>query len=248
MGFWNWRTGLVVKPRFSAVSYAGYQHGLLAVVEDNRLGYLSPAGRYVWREAPKTSRPLNVDYMSRTSYHVASAPLRRYAGVGGWGRSDNTARLGQPPVAGAPALQVAVAPKPEANALAAGVSGHRVTITNATADTVVFDAQDSRLYMNLQAQDARGRWRDIEYVPSSWCGNSYHQVFLAPGQYWQLTVPAYAGAQPTQLRVRLLRRRSAASRQPEAVYSNSFAGSVNPAQFWRQEGYTPQGIMDPYNN
>lgn len=248
MGFWNWRTGLVVKPRFSAVSYAGYQHGLLAVVEDNRLGYLSPAGRYVWREAPKTSRPLNVDYMSRTSYHVASVPLRRYAGVGGWGRSDNPARLGQPPVAGAPALQVAVAPKPEANALATGVSGHRVTITNTSPDTVVFDAQDSRLYMNLQAQDARGRWRDIEYVPSSWCGNSYHQVFLAPGQYWQLTVPAYSGAQPTQLRVRLLRRKSAASRQPEAVYSNSFAGGVNPAQFWRQEGYVPQSIMDPYNN
>ena len=30
------------------------------------------------------------------------------------------------------------------------------------------------------------------------------------------------------------------------IYSNEFQGSINPAQFWRKRGYTPQGLMDPY--
>ena len=249
MGFWNWRTGLLIEPRFSAIDPAGYQHGLLAVIEDRRLGYLSAAGRYVWREAPATSAPLNLDHLRRSTYYVASPPLRRYASMGGWGSSGNLPHPAQPPLRPGPALRVAVAAQATADGLAPGISGHRVEVANPTADTVVFDAQDSRLYMAVQAQDTRGRWRDIEHIPSSFCGNSYHQVFLAPGQYWQLTVPAYTGEQPTRLRVRLTQRRTRTARQPTiTVYSNSFAGSVNPAQFWRQQQYSPQGIMDPYLN
>jgi hypothetical protein len=92
MGFWNWRTGFVLKPRFSAIAPAGYQHGLLAIVEDHRLGYLSPAGHYVWREAPKTSAPLNIDCQRRSFYTVASLPLPRYRGVSGWAPSGNVAK------------------------------------------------------------------------------------------------------------------------------------------------------------
>jgi hypothetical protein len=244
-GFWNWRTGLLVKPRFSSISYAGYQHGLLAVVEDDRLGYLSPAGRYVWRAAPAASAPLNLDFMRRGVYPVASAPLRRYAGYGGWGRSSNLAKPIGNQVSAPHSLAVQVATQAAPGAFEAH-HGHALTITNASADTVVFDAQDSSLALTLQARDAQGAWHDIEYTPSSWCGNSYHQVFLAPGQYWQLTVPAYSGEFATRLRAKLLHCQAAGSRKQVAVYSNEFAGSVNPAQFWRSQGHSPQGIMDPY--
>jgi hypothetical protein len=251
VGFWNWRTGLLVRPRFSSVSAAGYQHGLLAVVEDQRLGYLSAAGRYVWREAPQTSAPLNLDYQRRSFYSVASPPLRRYAGVGGWAPSGNLPK----PVAGQSfpprALTVRVGPRSLPNALAPALDGYSLNIANTTADTVVFDAQDSSLYLTVQAQDARGRWRDIEYIPSSFCGNSYHQVFLAPGRYWQLTVPAYRGELATRLRAKLLLRyRNHPTRpaQQQVVYSNEVAGSVNPAQFWHRQGYNSQGLMDPYLN
>ncbi|MGI4872803.1 MAG: WG repeat-containing protein [Janthinobacterium lividum] len=248
-GFWNWRTGLLLKPRFSSISQAGYQHGLLAVVEDHRLGYLSPAGRYVWREAAKTSAPLNLDYMRRSYYYAASPSLRRYAGAGGWGASGTMPHVAPLLLMATSAISVSVAPQATADAFAPGAEGHRVAITNSTADTVVFDAQDSRLYMAVQALNAQGQWHDIEYIPSSFCGNSYHQVFLAPGQYWQLTVPAYTGQQPTLLRVRVRHRHTPTSRRESVtVYSNSFVGSVNPAQFWRKPGYSPQDIMDPYNN
>ncbi|GAB3634832.1 hypothetical protein GCM10027422_04220 [Hymenobacter arcticus] len=247
LGFWNWRTGLLVQSRFSTISYAGYQHGLLAVVEDDRLGYLSLAGHYVWRAAPAASAPLNLDFKRRGSYPVASAPLRRYAGFGGWGRLNNLAKLAAKQTLTSRALVVQVTTRVTPGAFEMH-DGHALTIANTSADTVVFDAQDSSLALTVQARDAQGKWRDIEYTPSSWCGNSYHQVFLAPGRYWQLMVPAYSGELPTQLRARLLHRPAGGARKQVAVYSNEFAGSVNPAQFWRLPGYSPQGIMDPYLN
>jgi hypothetical protein len=246
LGFWNWRTGLLVKARFATISPVGYQHGLLAVLEDNRLGYLSTAGRYVWRQAPGAARPLNIDYMRRSFYPVASPSLARYEALGGWGRSGNLPKRVTPRQFPAHLFCVQAAPAFTPSASTAQPVVHKLFIANTTADTVVCDAQDSSLPLVVQAKNARGQWQDIEYTPSSWCGNSYHQVFLAPGRYWQVAVPAYTGEFATQLRAKLLVRQSA--KQPRVVYSNSFAGSVNPAQFWRVAGYSPQGIMDPYEN
>ncbi len=249
MGFWNWRTGLLIRKRFSAISYAGYQHGLLPVVEGDRLGYLSPQGRYVWRAKPMLSMPLNLDFMRRASYPVASVPLRRYAGAGGWGESDNQSKPIGTRSFIAHTLGVQVSQRATPGTFGKRYHGHELTIANTTADTVVFDVQNSSLSLTIQAQDKQGQWRDIEYSPSSWCGNSYHQVFLAPSQYWQLTVPAYTGEFPTRLRARLLHHRKEGTRSQQViVYSNSFAGSINPAQFWRYQRYSPQGIMDPYLN
>ena len=249
MGFWNWRTGLLVRERFSTISYTGYQHGLLPVLEDDRLGYLSPQGRYVWRATPTPSTQLNIDFMRRGIYPVASAPLQRYGGAGGWGQAVNQSKPIGTRCFTAHTLGVQVAQQAIPGTFGKRYHGYALTIANTTADTVVFDAQDSSLSLTIQAQDRQGQWRDIEYSPNSWCGNSYHQVFLAPGQYWQLPVPAYAGEFPTQLRARLLHRHRRGTRSQQViVYSNSFAGSVNPAQFWRPQSYSPQGIIDPYLN
>ena len=40
-------------------------------------------------------------------------------------------------------------------------------------------------------------------MPRSWCGNSYHTIFLEPGECWEVAAPRYAGAEPTELRFRL---------------------------------------------
>lgn len=45
-------------------------------------------------------------------------------------------------------------------------------VVNNTTNKITFNAQDSRLYMKMQAKDSAGEWKDIEYLPSSWCGNS----------------------------------------------------------------------------
>lgn len=124
--------------------------------------------------------------------------------------------------------------------------GLKVHVSNFGVDSFFFDAQDSRLYMKVQALDSGGRWRDIEYLPNSWCGNSYHEVFLGPGEYWLFAIPEYEGAIKTKIRIEL-RYKLHAGRSPDLyLYSNTVEAGINPAQFWRKEGYTPRGIMDPY--
>jgi hypothetical protein len=42
-------------------------------------------------------------------------------------------------------------------------------------------------------------------------------------------------------------KRGSGDRRELAQFSDEFPGGVNPAQFWRRPGYSPTGIMDPYN-
>ncbi|SDK40039.1 hypothetical protein SAMN05421823_102645 [Catalinimonas alkaloidigena] len=117
--------------------------------------------------------------------------------------------------------------------------GHRVYLGNRTDTLTAFEASDSRLSIVTEAfyQD---RWQPIEYLPSSWCGNSYHRVFLKPDQYWSFVMPAYNGPIPVSLRLKVQ------VDQHTVLYSNEFSGSVTPEQFTTKEGHTPLDIMDPY--
>jgi WG containing repeat len=112
-------------------------------------------------------------------------------------------------------------------------------------DTIHFHAQDSRLYMKTQAMDRQGKWQDIEHLYSSWCGNSYHELSLPPGQYWSFTAPVYAGDIPVKMRIALTWQRDRnGSREPAEVYSPVFEGKVNPAQFWRKPDFHADNIMN----
>src|SRR5206468_8327520 len=46
--------------------------------------------------------------------------------------------------------------------------GMRLLLVNATKDRVAFPASDSRLSIVQEAKDAKGEWKPIEYLPSSW--------------------------------------------------------------------------------
>ena len=249
-GYWDLTTGLIVPPRFQSIN-AHYRNGVLPVELDHCSAYLNRTGQLLWQQPIATphARYLNMDQLNRATYGAASPNLRRYRGAGGWGRADNQPKRlpGAPITPGQ--LRVSVAAQ-TADTLYAGLfTGHRLCISNATSDTVVFDAQDSMLDLVLQTRDPTGNWRDIEYLPSSFCGNSYHTLFLAPGQYWQLAVPAYTGSQPTHLRAKLTPRYARNGQIPRVWYSNEFTGSVNLAQFWRKRGYAfSNDIMNPYLN
>lgn len=116
----------------------------------------------------------------------------------------------------------------------------RLVLVNTTGETIAFDASDSRLSIIQQAKDADGNWQPIEYLPQSWCGNSYHQVFLPAGEFWSFAAPRYEGEIKTTLRFVLLE-----NGEPVLI-SNEFEGSVNAAQFSEPQPYNPKGIMDPY--
>ena len=144
------------------------------------------------------------------------------------------------------------------------IKGMIVFVANATGDTIRFNAQDSRLYMKMQAIDPKGVWRDIEYIPNSWCGNSYHHLDLPENHYWTFVAPVYEGNFPTRLRIELKYVDPAENikgavkkiggldwsyrnKKELLLYSNEFEGSVNVAQFWRRPTYQANGIMDSYN-
>lgn len=198
-------------------------------------------------QPPSTVKPLNIHYKNRGHFYASSAPLQSTAGFGGWADSDN---LYQPvrnqPQGMGNKLIVLLKPE-ERHTLADKFSGFAAYVINTTNDTIFFQAQDSRLNMKLQAQDKKGEWRDIEYLPNSWCGNSYHHVYLPARYQWMFTVPEYTGTLKTKLRA-ILGYKLEMDAEEQWLYSNEIDGSVNPGQFTRMPKYTPNGLMDPYNN
>ena len=101
--------------------------------------------------------------------------------------------------------------------------GFRLLLINRTKTEVAFPACSSRLPVICEARDDDGRWMPIEYLPWSSCGNSYHEVFLPAGHYWEFAAPTYSGTTKTKLRFKL------ETKQP--IYSNEFDGFVSALQF-----------------
>ncbi|MBX2844903.1 MAG: hypothetical protein KTR13_01725 [Saprospiraceae bacterium] len=189
--------------------------------------------------------PMNINHMNR-GYFYASAPVvKQYAGFGGWGGSDNEYKpFPQEQAFEENRLSIQI----DTSSIVSfyGYKGYQLIISNATTDTLFFDAQDSRLDMIIQARNKFGIWQDIEYLSNSWCGNSYHTLYLPEQHYWAFRVPKYEGKQKTKLRAKLLYK-TKPSGKAQVMYSHTFLGSVNKGQFSKKKPYTPRGIMDPYD-
>ena len=112
-------------------------------------------------------------------------------------------------------------------------------LANDTGRRIAFPASDSRLSIVREALDPEGVWKPVEYLPSSWCGNSYHRVFLTDGKIWSFVAPVYRGSFETRMRFRL-------RAEDGQIYSNEFAGSVNLDQFSVRQGHEATSLMDPY--
>jgi hypothetical protein len=100
-------------------------------------------------------------------------------------------------------------------------SGYRVRLVNTSGQVVPFHAVDGRLLIVQQALDQDGKWRNVEKLPTSWCGNSYHKVMLDRHQYWQFDVPQYEGKDQTQIRYMLVIRGQG------GIISNAIEGRVS---------------------
>lgn len=128
----------------------------------------------------------------------------------------------------------------------------KVYVANHGDSACQMDAQDLRLYLVMEARrNEREEWTPIELLPNSWCGNSYHAVDLPARSYWSFSVERYKGDTPVECRMKLTIRtgsdpETAEGSRPRIIYSNVFQLSINPAQFWRNETYTPTNVMDPH--
>lgn len=251
---------VIVQPSFQYFDHNGFVNGLLKTWIDYRVTYFNTEGKFVWQQANQsTIHAMNIDYMQRCYFSVSHANTghpSRY----GVGPEEITSKHTFTPQQ----VSVTVAPDDTVH-LDNTFVGMKVFVANTTTDTIVFNAQDGVLYMTTQALGEDGKWKDIDFMPHSWCGNSYHSVALMGNHYWPLEMPRYEGSFQTKLRLELtyvnpsdttsdylsksykLDGRSRRQANSIKVYSNIFDGSVNPGQFWRKVVHQSQGIMDPYD-
>jgi len=103
------------------------------------------------------------------------------------------------------------------------IEGFTVYIINHTDTLVGLPAQDSRLHVTRQVF-LKNKWRDIEYLISSGCGNSYHTVFAKPNEYWKFVAPCLKGNLKANFRFKLIMAKNI------SIYSNEFSGRFNRKQ------------------
>ncbi|MDC8004894.1 WG repeat-containing protein [Aureisphaera galaxeae] len=248
-GIWNWKTDLLIPPKFYNMDTL--VEGEIWMVEyDGKLAYINNKGKEIWQQkgTTKTSKRLNIDYMNR-GYFIASSPTdEELSQFGGWAGSSNKFKRATKKL-GLPENGFNIVVRPEEKSDYYSFEGMKLYLSNNTQDTLFFSAQDSRIYMVLQAKDLEGNWKDIEFLPNSWCGNSYHYLFLPKEHFWEFNIPKYEGAIKTTLRAKLTDWYTSRNfeNQERALYSNEFEGTINPAQLWSKRPYTPTGIMDPYD-
>lgn len=104
--------------------------------------------------------------------------------------------------------------------------GFALRVINRSGDTVRFTACDSKLLLVREALADDGTWKEIESPPIAICGNSFHRVFLEPGEYWEFPAREYDGETKTKLRFRL----DQGGGRP-VIYSDEFEGRINAGQF-----------------
>lgn len=191
---------------------------------------------------PAYAHPLNIGFMMRGYFYAGST---RSEGLGGNARSDNLPRpiseLRDVLTASDGLHVLALVDQPRT--FAGKYDGFRVIVANASHKPLMFNAQDSRLAIVQEALDPHATWQPIEYLPSSWCGNSYHRLELPARSYWEFTAPHYDGDFTTRLRIRV---QIDDGDDTHFTYSDEFPARINRAQFTNEQGHTATNIMDPY--
>lgn len=204
-GFWNTANNIVVPPEYEYIEIDDYNKDLIFCIKGNQSGYLTPSGKLLLTGKITTDspNPLNIDYMNR-AYCFAASDNNKSSKIGDSSQGVQIARpisQGIYKSADIPEVRIDTNQQKVWGNL---YKGYGFTIANPTSDTLYFEAQDNCIEVVLQAKDKDGHWNDIEYQPSSWCGNSYHTLFLAPKQRWEFIVPKYQGTVSTKIRAKLM--------------------------------------------
>lgn len=236
-GVWNGITNQLIEPQYDDIYSFWPSYQPKTVKLKGIFTFLDTLGNIVWQQKNDTSLvPLNIDYQNSGYFYASSKSFTKIENGSSIFNGVNDTAINR--------LKVHV--ENDTTIWRRNIAGHSVYVSNTTTDTAYFAAQDSRIEMLVQAQDEKGQWRDIEFLPNSSCGYSFKTLSLPNGCYWQFVVPMYEGAIKTKLRIKCTYKWHKKSKETETVFSNEWEGSINPAQLWRMVEYTPAGLMDPY--
>lgn len=240
----------VCPPKFITIDQSEIVPGLRLVWEDSIYGYANRDGKYIWKtryrqvETPLSaiSDSVNIDYknISRTRIWANEPGLRGelYTALAQATSLPLTKRN-----ISSKAVRLDLYPKEPALFLGQ-YAGFRAVLRNTASDTVTVDTDAGVLYLKMQALDAGGVWRDIEWLRNSGCGNAYWWFALLPGESRELELPVYRGSFQTWLRVAFCPMWYNVESTAKRVwlYSDAFDGSVNPGQFWRLPKYDESSL------
>lgn len=237
-GFWDIERNKMVKPKFDRI-FGFTPSGLIHAAKEEEECVVDRDGHILWvQRLDKKEKPsaLNIDYMLDGYIYAQSPAKKELVAFGGFSEKGALPMLNDPKQK-FPDKALSIIIKTNEKAVFGNNSlAFKAYVVNTTKDTVYFDVEDSRMEMILEAKDEHGTWRNIEFLPRTFCGNSYHMIYLAPDYHWVFNIPKYDGAFKTMLRAKLVYKKEYEHRNMEVLYSNEFEGSVNPAQFWRQRG------------
>ncbi len=118
-------------------------------------------------------------------------------------------------------------------------NGYELYLVNKNDSIISLNASDSRIDVIAEVFYKK-EWSSIEYLTNSWCGNSYHTVYLKPDEYWTFNIPKFTGKIETKLRYKLI------IDENNNIYSNEIKTKINKGQIYKKKKYRSRGIMDPY--
>jgi hypothetical protein len=250
---------VLIPPLMDYVDWRALKHGLLKCHINAGDAYVNMKGTIVWQEdsiQSKNLEDMDIDYLDRAEFCAKTQMNAKHERI--WVTLASTSQKISANM-GFPVGQLSVNVRPEERDTFRNLyNGMRVYAANTTNKKAFFEAEQSCLPMTLQALDQNGKWRDIQYVYGSGCGNAQYAEWLDTNEYWTFVAPVYQGGFKTKLRIGLAylpkyqpNENSGGHSLPffeesETIYSNIFDGSVNPSQFWHTSGnYDPRGL-DPY--
>lgn len=204
-GFWNVKSNKMSKIVYNNISFKNESENVITVWYKDKIGYCNTNGDIIYQDSSEAeeNKVLDIDFMMRGYNYTSSDHKEGLDGFGGWGQSDNKSKeIVNKSLLNNSGLKLIIDTTQETKWNKV-YKGYNLFVVNSTDDTLYFDAQDSRIDLVLQAKDNKGEWKDIEYLPSSWCGNSYHTLFLAPKQLWEFSIPKYEGHIRTSIRAKL---------------------------------------------
>ncbi len=238
----------IIKPVMD-VYWGSFDNGVLECTIDEKDALINKRGKIIWQEEknyqPGDKEDMNTDIVGPIAYSA------------GLDDSGNNIGKEHPFPPGQLSVTVDTNLKGTYTDYRNMCNGITVFVANRTNQAQSFVSCMSTIYMNVQALDKNGRWRDIEYTPGSFCGNAYFDVTLSPGRYWTFITPVYTGSFKTKLRIKLSYTDPDDNEDTEepkkelTVYSNEYEGHINPGQLWHRrkdiQNYTPEVLIGPYN-
>ena len=166
-------------------------------------------------------------------WYYAGSNLEDEKALGGFGPCDNVPKKCEKDGPGKPG-ELSLVAFPEEVVDFRSRKAVLLRLINRTEKTVAFSACDSSLYIVQEALDRQGQWKSLERFPDTFCGNSYHRVFLESNEYWEFFAIQRSGSLKTKLRFRLEPGgEGAIAAGGGDLLSNEYDGSVDPTEFVR---------------